>query len=174
MNLLLRQIAACTMILLLWGTAFFAVGARVNTTGSIPVGLYWTSGKPAGKGDYVLVCPPPLEVFDMAKERGYLGAGFCPGGYGYLMKQIVAAKDDKVTVADEGVRVNGRLLPFSVPLKVDRAGRPLPRYQADSYTLNEPQVLLMTDRNPFSFDGRYFGPLNRSQIKTVIVPTITW
>lgn len=174
MNLLLRQIAAGAIILLLLGGACYAVGVRVNTTGSIPVGLYWTSRKPAGKGDYVLVCPPPLEVFEMAKERGYLRAGFCPGGYGYLMKRIMAAENDKVTVADDGVRVNGRLLPFSVPLKADQAGRPLPRYQADSYTLNEHQVLLMTDRNPFSFDGRYFGPINSSQIKTVIVPTTTW
>lgn len=174
MNLLLRQIAAGGIILLLLGAACYAVGVRVNTTGSIPVGLYWTSGKPAEKGDYVMVCPPPLEVFDMAKERGYIRAGFCPGGYSYLMKRLSAAKDDTVTVADDGVRANGRLLPFSVPLKTDRAGRPLPRYQADNYTLDEYQVLLMTDRNPFSFDGRYFGPINRSQIKSVVVPIITW
>lgn len=174
MNLLLRRIAAGAMTILLLGAACYAVGARVNTTGSIPVGLYLTSSKQAEKGDYVLVCPPPLAVFDMAKKRGYIGAGFCPGGHGYLMKRILAAKDDKVTVTNNGVRVNGRLLPFSVPLKADRAGRPLPRYQADSYTLTEHQVLLMTDRNPFSFDGRYFGPINRSQIKSVITPTITW
>ncbi len=174
MNRLSRRIAAGSVMLLLFGAVCHAVGARVNTTGSIPVGLYWTSGKQAGKGDYVLVCPPPLGVFDIAKERGYIRAGFCPGGYGYLMKRVVAAKDDRVTVTNDGVRVNGRLVPFSVPLKVDQAGRPLPRYQADSYTLNEHQVLLMTDRNPFSFDGRYFGPLSRAQIKTVIVPAITW
>ena len=174
MNLRLRQIAAGSMILLLLGIACYAVGVRVNTTGSIPVGLYRTSGKPAQKGDYVMICPPPLGVFDLAMERGYLRAGFCPGGYGYLMKRILAAKDDTVTVADDGVRVNGLLLPYSAPLKIDRAGRPLPRYQADSYTLNEHQVLLMTDRNLFSFDGRYFGPINRSQIKSVVIPIITW
>jgi conjugative transfer signal peptidase TraF len=174
MSLRLRQIALGGMILLFLGFVCYAVGARVNTTGSIPVGLYRTSGKPAGKGDYVMVCPPPSGVFDMAKERGYIQAGFCPGGYGYLMKRILAAKNDTVAVADDGVRVNGRLLPFSKVLKVDQSGRPLPRYQADTYTLNEHQVLLMTDRNPLSFDGRYFGPLNRSQIKSVIIPIITW
>ena len=174
MNLLLRRLAAGGIALLFLGVVCYAVGARVNTTGSIPVGLYWASGKPAEKGDYVMVCPPPLGVFDMAKDRGYIRAGFCPGGYGYLMKRIVAAKNDTVTVADDGLRVNGSLLPFSAPLKSDKAGRPLPRYQADSYTLNEFQVLLMTDRNPFSFDGRYFGPIDRSQIKNVIIPIITW
>ena len=174
MSLRLRQIAIGGIILLFFGFVCYVVGARVNTTGSIPVGLYWTNSKPAEKGDYVLVCPPPLSVFDMAKERGYIQAGFCPGSYGYIMKKILAAKNDIVSVADDGVRVNGRMLPFSKVLKADQAGRPLPRYQVDSYTLSEHEVLLMTDRNPLSFDGRYFGPLNRSQIKSVVIPIITW
>lgn len=173
MNLLLRQIAAGCVSLLFLGIVCHAVGARVNTTGSIPVGLYWKSGKPAEKGDYVMVCPPPSGAFDLARERGYLPAGLCPGGYGYLMKRIAAAENDTVTIAEDGVRVNGRLLPFSRPLKADRTGRPLPRYRADRYTLNERQVLLMTDRNPLSFDGRYFGPIDRSRIKSVIIPVLT-
>ena len=73
---------------------------------------------------YVIFCPPKRDVFDVAKERGYIGAGFCPGGYGYMMKRVFAAKDDVVVVADDGVRVNGELLPFSAPLKSDKAGRP--------------------------------------------------
>jgi type IV secretory pathway protease TraF len=32
----------------------------------------------------------------------------------------------------------------------------------------------MSDVSGTSFDGRYFGPINRSQIKTVIRPVITW
>ena len=39
-------------------------------------------------------------VFGDAKERGYIGGGFCPGGYGYLMEKDLAAKADGVTVAD--------------------------------------------------------------------------
>lgn len=178
MNRLLKRIAAGTAIggagILLLGLACYAAGARVNTTRSIPLGLYWASSKPVQKGDYVMFCPPPLGVFDTAKERGYLRAGFCPGDYGYMMKRVLAAKDDAVTIADDGVRVNGDLLPYSALHKADKGGRPLPRYQANSYTLNEYQVLLMSDVNHLSFDSRYFGPINRSQIKTVIFPVITW
>ena len=71
-------------------------------------------------------------------------------------------------------RVNGELLPLSAPIKADKAGRPLPRYQSNSYTLGNSEVLLMSDVSATSFDGRYFGPINRSQIKTVIRPVITW
>jgi type IV secretory pathway protease TraF len=32
----------------------------------------------------------------------------------------------------------------------------------------------MSDVSGTSFDGRYFGPINRSQIQTVVSPVITW
>lgn len=159
---------------LVLGAIFYVAGGRINTTKSIPVGLYWTSSAPLEKGAYVLWCPPKTGVFDDAKERGYIGAGFCDGGYGFMMKRILAAKGDLVTVADEGVAVNGELLPMSKPIKADGAGRPLPRYQADSYTLGNHELLLMSDVSHTSFDGRYYGPINASQVKAVITPVITW
>lgn len=150
-------------------------GARINTTKSIPVGLYWTTtSAPVEKGAYVLWCPPKAGVFDEAKERGYIGAGFCPGGYGYMMKRVVAAGNDTVAITNDGVRVNGELLPLSEPIQADFAGRPLPRLQAENYTLGNSEVLLMSDVSGASFDARYFGPINLSQVKTVIRPVITW
>lgn len=152
----------------------YAAGARINTTKSIPVGLYWTSSAAVERGAYVLFCPPQVQVFNEARERGYIGAGFCPGGYGYMMKRVLAAEDDDVAVSDEGVRVNGVLLPLSAPRAVDAGGRALPRFQADRYTLGAAELLLMSDVSGTSFDGRYFGPINRSQIQTVVSPLITW
>jgi conjugative transfer signal peptidase TraF len=121
----------------------------------------------------VLFCPPPAAVFDMAKARGYLGAGYCPGGYGQLMKKILAIQDDVVSIGTDGVRVNGQLLPLSAPIKADGAGRPMPDYKADS-VLGSTEVLVMSDSNSGSFDGRYFGPIQRSQIQGVIRPIFTW
>lgn len=160
--------------LLMLAASGYLAGARVNTTRSIPVGLYWTSKAPVEQGAYVQFCPPELGVFDQAKARGYIGAGFCQGGYGYMMKRVLAATDDVITVADEGLRVNGELLPHSAPIQSDQAGRPLPRYQSSRYTLGSSEVLLMSDVSATSFDGRYFGPVNRSQIQAVIRPVITW
>lgn len=178
MKCFLKRVSVATAVagvsLLLLGAMAYASGARINSTRSIPVGVYWLSSDPVVKGAYVIFCPPQVGVFDEAKARGYIGAGFCPGEYGYMMKRVLAAKDDAVAVADDGVRVNGELLPLSAPIKADKAGRPLPRYQSNSYTLGNSEVLLMSDVSATSFDGRYFGPINRSQIKTVIRPVITW
>src|SRR6478609_8277210 len=105
--------------LLLLGAAFQVAGARINTSKSIPVGLYWTTSAPMAKGAYVLVCPPPSGVFNEARARGYIWAGFCPGDYGYLMKQVAATARDSVTVTSEGVRVNGERWPQSAPRQAD-------------------------------------------------------
>lgn len=178
MKLLWKRIETSVVVggigLLMLGMGCYEAGARINTTRSIPVGLYWTSKKLVEKGDYVFFCPPKKGIFDMAKERGYISAGFCPGDYGYMMKRVLAAEDDVVAVADEGVRVNGNLLPLSAVRKVDKGGRPLAGYQPTNYRLRNSEVLLMSDVSSLSFDGRYFGPINRSQIKTVINPVITW
>jgi conjugative transfer signal peptidase TraF len=172
-RLMVGIVVAGVSILALSGV-FYLAGARINTTKSIPVGLYWTTSAPVEKGAYVIFCPPQVGVFATAKDRGYIGSGFCPGGYGYFMKRVLAAKNDTVSITDKGVLVNGVLLPQSVPLKADLAGRALPHFQADHYTLGTSEVLLMSDVSRTSFDGRYFGPINRSQIKTVIRPVFTW
>jgi conjugative transfer signal peptidase TraF len=178
MNGLLNRIAAGMAIggagLLTLGIGCYAAGARINTTKSIPVGLYWTSNKPVEKGAYVLFCPPKARVFDDAKSRGYIGAGFCPSDYGYLMKRVLAVQSDVVSITDEGVWVNDALLPLSVPITTDGTGRALPRYRANRFSLRESEVLLMSDVSSTSFDGRYFGPIARSHIKTVISPVLTW
>lgn len=156
------------------GGTMYAAGARVNTSKSIPLGLYWTSSAPINKGEYVIFCPPQRAVFEDARERGYIGSGFCAGDYGYMMKMVLAAKGDTVSVTPLGVTVNGELLPHSKPLPVDTAGRPLPRMSAERYTLGESELLLMTDRSATSFDARYFGPVTRAQVKSVIRPVFTW
>lgn len=156
------------------GLAASAAGLRVNMTASIPPGLYRVTGEPAVAGAFVLVCPPRQPVFEVALKRGYLAPGNCPGGYGYLMKKVWAAERDRVDLADSGVRVNGHLVPASARMSHDGAGRPMPRPQVASATLDAGHVLLMSDANPRSFDGRYFGLTSRSQIVAVIRPVFTW
>lgn len=152
----------------------YLAGARINTTKSIPVGLYWTSSAPVEKGAYVLWCPPAAGLFDAAKDRGYIGAGVCTGGYGYMMKRVLAAKDDVISVSDDGVRINGLLVPQSKPIQADKSGRQLPRFRINEYRLTGNEVLLMSDASATSFDGRYFGPIERAQVQTAIRPVFTW
>jgi conjugative transfer signal peptidase TraF len=126
------------------------------------------------KGEYVIFCPPQSELFDEAKQRGYIGAGFCPGDYGFMMKRVVAMGDDRVAVTGEGMRVNGKLLPLTVPLAADKAGRVMPHYEFSEYALGQSELLLMSEVSGTSFDGRYFGPLEVGQVRGVIRPIITF
>jgi conjugative transfer signal peptidase TraF len=121
-----------------------------------------------------LWCPPARPEFDLAKERGYIGAGFCPGGYGNMMKKVVAIHHDVVSVTDEGVMVNGTLIPASQPFEEDSVGRPLPRFRVTDHVLAASDILLMSDANSRSFDARYFGPVPRVHIQSVIYPVLTW
>lgn len=151
-----------------------AAGLRLNTTRSIPIGLYRMSTDPIGKGAYVLWCPPERSEFDLAKERGYIGAGFCPGGYGNMMKKVMASHHDVVSVTDEGVMINGILLPSSQPVEADSMGRLLPRFRVTDHVLAASELWLMSDTNSRSFDARYFGPVQRIHIQSLIHPVWTW
>lgn len=173
----LRRLACAAALaataLLLVAAACCLAGLRINTSPSIPIGLYRMSEQPLARGRQVLLCPPHTPLFALALQRGYLGAGFCPGGYGYLMKTVSAAEGDQVRFAADGVRVNGRLLAASAALPVDQAGRRLPHHAPGCVTLGPDQLLLMSARGT-AWDARYFGPVARAQIEGVIVPLLTW
>ncbi|MBD8829006.1 conjugative transfer signal peptidase TraF [Pseudomonas sp. CFBP 13602] len=173
------QVVAGVTLAVSIGTAIvaggiYAAGGRFNTSKSLALGLYWITDAPVNKGAYVMVCPPERQVFLDARERGYIDAGFCPGNFGHLMKKILAAKGDTISVTSQGVTVNGEVLPYSKPIAADGVGRPLPQLSSERYTLGESELLLMSDSSPTSFDGRYFGPITRGQVTSVIRPVLTW
>lgn len=171
---------SCTLVsialMALIAGAFLLVvaGARINTSDSIPRGLYWMVNRPIVSGDYVIFCPPRQALFQQALVRGYINHGVCPGGFGYLMKQVRATQGDRVSILFSGVWVNGQYLRHSRPFLRDGAGRSLPQLTLTNHALNESELLLMTNQSPLSFDARYFGVLSQSQIKAVIVPILTW
>jgi conjugative transfer signal peptidase TraF len=173
-NLAVRYAGVAAAIFLGLALICLAAGLRFNTTRSIPVGIYRLTNAPVGKGEYVIFCPPPSALFDEARERGYIGAGFCPGGYGYMMKRVLGVKGDRVSSSEEGTAVNGELLPASALKDVDGAGRTMPRYPYSAYTLKASELLLMSDGSPTSFDGRYFGPVEIGQVRGVIRPVMTF
>ncbi len=172
---LMKSIPSCLVVLFLALCLIHLAGARINTTKSIPIGLYWATCAKPSKGSYVMFCPPPERAaFDVAKDRGYITAGPCPGGYGYMMKRILAVKGDAVRSCEQGVFINGALLALSKPLSSDLSGRALPQYRTDNHTLAADEVLLMSDVSATSFDGRYFGPVPVAQIRSVIKPVFIW
>ena len=165
-------ITICCLAVLLESAIIF--GIRVNTTTSYPLGVYLLTNAPIEKGALVIFCPESNTTFRQARERGYIGSGFCPDGYGYMIKKILAAEDDMVEISAVGVFVNGKLLPNSKPMASDSEGKLLPVIEVNIATLDNHSVLLMSDYNSKSFDARYFGIIDKANIISAIRPIWTW
>jgi conjugative transfer signal peptidase TraF len=116
---------------------FHLTGIYINTTPSFPVGFYKIVDEPAGRGAYVSFCPPQDEVFDMAVARHTINTGNCPGGYGMLLKRVLAQGGDSVSINKAGIKVNGELLPNSAQLKTDIDGSKLPQYHMGARILDD-------------------------------------
>lgn len=168
-------IAVGALGLLALGIGAGAAGFRFNTSNSIARGIYRIADEPLHQGAYVLACPPPVEPFLEAFARHYIGPGVCPGGMGFLMKRAAALRGDRIELTQAAVIVNGQALPGTARLDADNVGQPLPRpASASASAVLGDEVLLMGDVNPRSFDGRYFGPVERAQVLAVIRPVFTW
>ncbi len=155
------------VVFLFWaGSAF---GIRLNTSPSLPFGLYRVT--PDSSAPLVEFCPgEPVASF--ANARGYRQAGSCPDGGTPLMKPIAARAGDVVEVTAAGVRVNGNLIRNSAPRTRDTGGRPLTPWPAGRYTVPSGMVWLVSGYHARSFDSRYFGPVPTAIIKDHLRPLL--
>ena len=132
-----------------------------NASASVPVGLYLRA--PAAtirRGDLVLARLPKA-AGRMAADRGYLPAAVP------LVKPIAATAGDTVCAIGDSVSIDGREV--ARRLETDSKGRPMPSWSG-CRTLQSGEVFLLAKGVPDSFDGRYFGPIKRSQIVGKLVP----
>jgi conjugative transfer signal peptidase TraF len=153
--------------LLFWAGA--ALGIRLNTSPSLPFGLYRVTAD--SSAPLVEFCPAK-PVASFANARGYRQAGSCPDGGTPLMKPIVARAGDVVEVTAASMRVNGNLLRNSAPLSRDTAGRALAPWPAGKYTVPPGMVWLISSYHARSFDSRYFGPIPTLLIKDHLRPLL--
>lgn len=142
---------------------------RINLTDSIPVGLYRMTDIKNLKNAFVIFCPDNRPAFKQALARGYIDHGLCAGGFGYLMKKVVAIKGDVISATPKGVFVNHKLIAFSKPKLNDGMSRTLPQWRALNYQLKEDEIMTMTSQSEWSFDGRYYGLIHLGQIKGVLI-----
>jgi conjugative transfer signal peptidase TraF len=147
-------IAASSIVLLLG-----VFGIRLNiASNSLPPGLYRIV--PAGKGSDLLVCPTGVAE-KVSIEREYRVRSFgCGDGYAPLLKPIAARAGDTITLSQAGVAVNGKLLQNSKQYPKDGIGRPMPMVPFGTYAVLPGTVWVISSYNRFSFDSRYFGPVN--------------
>jgi conjugative transfer signal peptidase TraF len=147
-------IAASSIVLLLG-----VFGIRLNiASNSLPPGLYRIV--PAGKGSDLLICPTGVAE-KVSIEREYRVKSFgCGDGYAPLLKPIAARAGDTVTLSEAGVAVSGKLLQNSKQYPKDGIGRPMPLVPFGTYAVLPGTVWVISSYNRFSFDSRYFGPVN--------------
>lgn len=150
------------------------IGVRFNTTPSLPIGFYFASNAIPAKGDIVAFCPEDNSVVRQLYHLHYINKGYCDGGYGFLMKKILAAKKDRISITDSGITVDGKMVPNSKPLYAFVPGIDKNLAQREGYILAEDEVLLLSDVNAYSLDARYFGPSKTNTIQNVITPIFTW
>ena len=145
--------------------------ARLNVSPSAPVGLYRTVDRPVGRGDLVVACVPVVAA-RLARERGYLAGGACPGHVQPVLKRVGAIPGDMVAVFPDGVTVNGRRLPGSATAAVDSRGRILSHAPWGAVVVATDEVWLLTTDVPRSWDSRYFGPVSLDSVR-VVRPLLT-
>lgn len=126
-----------------------------NVTASAPIGLYIIRRDGVlMRGDLVLAVPS-LNIAKFAAQRGYLPAGVP------LVKRIAAMAGDTVCAQGNGIFIDGQFM--AARFSTDGQGRPLPSWHG-CRTLDQREVFLLMEGVRTSFDGRYFGPTNSSQI----------
>ena len=167
-------LVVCAGGALLTGTLVTArsVGLRINDTASMPRGLWQVAAvdAPLRRGQIVTVCLPDTGPIEEATARGYIPPGTCADGREPLVKPVVAVAGDVVTVAPEGIAVDGQPVENTAPLVRDSAGRPLRPVPAGTYPVPSGQIWLLSGHDPRSFDSRYFGPVPAANVQGVARP----
>jgi conjugative transfer signal peptidase TraF len=145
--------------------------ARLNVSTSAPVGLYRAVDRPVARGDLVVGCVPVVAA-RLARERGYLAGGACPGDVQPVLKRVGAIPGDTVALFPDGITVNGRRLPGSTTAAVDSRGRALPHAPWGTAVVATDEVWLLTTDVRRSWDSRYFGPVSLDSVR-VARPLLT-
>ena len=113
------------------------------------------------KGD-VVVLNIPLNIKETLYSRGYL-----PKNIKTLLKEVAAVEGDFVEVVHNKIYINGE---FKGEIaEVDPKGRELVSFVKDGILKSGEVFLLGRGRN--SFDSRYFGVVEKSEIlkKTILI-----
>ena len=145
----------------------------MNLTESLPPGIYRTIGEAPRRGSIVVVCLA-LDAAVLARERGYLGPGSCPGGVRGIGKMVLAIGGDVVAHRQDGIAVNLKPIANSRTLPRDSRRRALRHYPWGDYVLKARELWLFSPYRSNSYDSRYFGPVRASDVVSVLRPLATW
>lgn len=126
-----------------------------NASASAPIGLYSNApAAPFERGDMV-IAKVPTHLRALADARGYIPDSVP------LVKRVAAVPGDSVCAFGQEILLNGQQA--GERLVVDGQGRNLPQWNGCA-RLRPGQFFLMMAGEAASFDGRYFGLSDASDI----------
>ena len=150
-----------------------AFDLRVNTTVSMPIGLYREVPPRLQRGAWVVFCLPK-EPARLGRERGYLRRGACADGSQELVKEIAAVPGDSVALSRAGLTVNSHAVPGTAIQAVDRSGRGLPHAPFGERRVAPGELWVLGLDHGVSWDSRYFGPVPARQVRAGAMPVLTF
>lgn len=146
------------------------------TSNSIRPGLYLPVDGAIHRGDFIQFCLNTIE-FKLALQREYITRGKCNGGSD-ITKEVIAVPGDVVNVYPDKttIQYGKHLKTYNAPRYIkDWTGEFAPRTITEgSYKLNSGYWVYGNDNQTYSWDSRYYGAINLSQIKLKIKPLLTF
>ena len=136
-------------------------GIMLNSTDSVPVGLYCQ----VRTGPYAGIC---LEKKAFEGTGLQLDRGDCPAGVEPILKPLyIASAKHPIRFTEAGFSVDGTLLRNTAPKSYSRTGVMLHHFNFGEYTSG---IFAISDFNRDSFDSRYFGPVEPDSIRFYAKP----
>jgi conjugative transfer signal peptidase TraF len=139
-----------------------------NPTDSVPRGWYKVDSTDRAVALHVgsiVLARLPVDVAAFAGQRGYLPSGVP------ILKRIGAIAPQSVCVREQVVLIDGVVA--ATARTHDGARRPLQAWQ-HCRQLAGGELFLLSDKNPASFDSRYFGPISVIAVLGIARPLWTW
>lgn len=167
------------------------LGLYFNFTDSMPIGIYKESGNlkdfndfnndinylnlsnPKDKDRYllgklVILCTNELSEMFVRKQT----EGFCTNQRMPLLKRVIAVNGDVISINENGVFVNGIYQNLSKPLTEGINNEPLPKLNIDKRQLTKNEIIVLGNSST-SWDSRYWGIADSSQVIAVVKPLLT-
>lgn len=171
----------CFLVIALAMLAILSIAAvskvfhvKLNDTPSMPIGFYRRiDNLPVRRYDRVSAClPKPVAI--EALQRGYLYKGPCPGGALPVLKEVIALPGDSVELTDNAIIVNGKTYPAPYASH-DRQGLPNQKFVQNGIYSPTHVYWLYGAHTPIkSWDSRYYGGVQKSAIRGIYKPLLTF
>lgn len=135
-----------------------------NASESIPVGLYAASPAQGAKRGELVAIAPPGKLAALMAERRYMPLGIP------MLKPVAATGGQLVCRIGVHISIDGNRVGDA--LARDRHGRDLPTWHG-CHRVGAGEIFVMNPLSRDSFDGRYFGVLPMSSVRSRLRPIWT-